>query len=179
MKKNTKGAIALGAAALLLAGGAGTYAAWSDEATLGGGDVTSGQLSIDEVAGSGGWVWATDDVTGPFNPDDDTIVPGDSIEYTAEYTLTVVGNNLVASLTPTLGGLTGDAALLGQLEFASDTSTPGINLANITAADNGETVTVTTTITFDPATTGQVGANESVSLAGSTILLEQTAPAGN
>lgn len=179
MKKNTKGAIAAGAAALLLAGGAGTFAAWSDEATLGGGDVTSGQLSIDEVAGSGGWVWATDDVTGPFNPDDDTIVPGDSIEYTAEYTLTVIGNNLVASLTPTLGGLTGDADLLGQLESESGTTTPGIELDNITDADNGKTVTVTTTITFNPETEDQVGADQTVSLAGSTILLEQTAPAGN
>lgn len=179
MKKNTKGAIAAGAAALLLAGGAGTFAAWSDEAELGGGDVNSGHLRITEAAGTGEWVWATDGVTGDFDPETDTIVPGDSIEYTADYTLEVEGTNLVASLTPTLGGLTGDEELLEQLTFASDSDTTGLDLDSITEANDGATVSVTTTITFDPATTDQVGAEQTVSLADSTILLEQTAPASN
>ena len=77
MKKITKGAIALGAAALLLAGGAGTMAAWSDEASLGGGEVTAGHLRITEAA-AGAWTWADGET---FDPATDLIVPGDVVEY--------------------------------------------------------------------------------------------------
>ncbi|HIT75362.1 MAG TPA: alternate-type signal peptide domain-containing protein [Candidatus Avipropionibacterium avicola] len=171
MKKNTKGAIAVGAAALLLAGGAGTMAAWSDEASLGGGSVESGQLRITETA-AGSWTWA--DGT-PFSPTDDRIVPGDSVQYTAEYTLVVEGDNLVASLTPDLGGVTGDLAPYLTVDATSDTT--GITLDNITEANNGDTVSVTTTITFNPETSGTDGMETEASLEGSTITLQQTAPA--
>ena len=174
MKKNTKGAIALGAAALLLAGGAGTYAAWSDSETLAGGSVTSGELRITQASG-GVWTWAGGD---EFNPDEDLIVPGDEIEYTAEYTLAVTGTNLVAALDASVSDdLTGDLA--PYLTASATSDTVGIDLDNITDADDGKTVSVTVTIEFDPETSGQDGMEASASLADSTITLEQTAPASN
>ncbi|MGX1858008.1 alternate-type signal peptide domain-containing protein [Dietzia sp. NPDC055340] len=173
MKKNTKGAIALGAAALLLAGGAGTYAAWSDEATLDGGVVKSGHLRITEVDG-GTWEWADGD---DFNPSSDLIVPGDVVQYTAEYRLDVAGDNLVAKLAPNLGGVTG--GLNDYLNVDATSNTDGITLDNITRADNAKTVSVTVSITFDPETSGEDGMDQSATLAGSTITLEQTAPASN
>ena len=173
MKKNTKGAIAVGAAALLLAGGAGTMAAWSDEASLGGDTVTSGQLRITETA-AGAWTWAgTED---EFDPETDRIVPGDAVQYTGEYELAVEGTNLVASLTSDLGGVTGDLASYLTVDATSDTT--GIMLDNITEDNDGDTVSVTTTITFDPQTSGTDGMETEASLEGSTITLQQTAPAG-
>src|SRR5690625_7962357 len=101
MKKNTKGAIAIGAAALLLAGGAGTMAAWSDEASLGGDTVTSGQLRITETA-AGAWTWAgTED---EFDPETDRIVPGDAVEHTGECELAGGGAHLGASRACGPGG---------------------------------------------------------------------------
>ncbi|GAA4262663.1 alternate-type signal peptide domain-containing protein [Dietzia aurantiaca] len=173
MKKNTKGAIALGAAALLLAGGAGTYAAWSDEATLGGGQVSSGHLRITETT-AGTWTWADGST---FVPSTDRIVPGDVVEYTATYTLAVEGNNLVASLTPNLGGV-GETGLGQYLTVAAESDTEGITLDNITEANDGDTVEVTTTITFDADTTSEASMNATATLDGSTITLQQTAPAG-
>ena len=174
MKKNTKGAIALGAAALLLAGGAGTFAAWSDEASLGGGDVTAGHLRITETE-AGAWTWNGGD---DFNPDEDFIVPGDVVEYTAEYQLDVLGENLVASLDATVNDdLSGDLAPFLTATATSNTS--GITLDNITEENDGDTVSVTVSITFNPDTSDNDGMDESASLAGSTITLEQTAPASN
>lgn len=173
MKKNTKGAIAACAAALLLAGGAGTYAAWSDSESIDGGTVTSGHLRITETT-AGAWTWADDTA---FNPATDLLVPGDVVEYTATYTLDVAGENLVAKLTPTLGGI-GQTGLGQYLTVAASSDTTGITLDNITEANDDDTVEVTTTITFDADTSGQNGMGQTATLAGSTITLEQTAPAG-
>lgn len=170
MKKNTKGAIALGAAALLLAGGAGTYAAWSDDATLAGGDVTAGHLRITEVDG-GTWAWANGD---DFNPGSDRIVPGDTVQYTAKYELEVSGTNLVASLTSDIGQVSGDLA-----QHLTVTTESTDDIANITETNNRDIVEVTTSITFDADTINQDGADATADLSGSTITLEQTAPASN
>lgn len=176
MKKNTKGAIAVGAAALLLAGGAGTMAAWSDSASLGGGTVTSGELGITQV-GTGAWTWATPGgATGEFNPTTARLVPGDVVTYTGTYALDVVGTNLKASLTPTLGGVTGDLATYLDVNAVSNTA--AVDIENITASDDTKQVSITTTITFKPGTTEEASMNKTASLAGSTITLQQTAPAG-
>ena len=169
MKKNTKGAIAAGAAALLLAGGAGTFAAWSDEASLEGGEVTSGHLRI-TAEDAGTWSWANGD---DFDPESDRLVPGDVVKYTAEYELEVLGNNLVASLTSELGDVSGDLA-----EYLTVTTESTDDITNITEENDGDTVSVTTVITFDPETSGQNGMDDSADLSGSTITLQQTAPAG-
>lgn len=179
MKKNTKGALAVGAAALLLAGGAGTMAAWSDSASLDGGAVTSGHLRITELADEGGWTWGTAGVAQgtEFDPGNDRIVPGDVVQYTGTYKLEVLGDNLVASLTPTVAGLTGDAELIAALTFASVSDTTDLDLANITDADDGKQVSITTTITFNDVN-DQVGADQTVQLSDASIVLQQTAPAG-
>ena len=169
MKKNTKGAIALGAAALLLAGGAGTYAAWSDDATLGGGEVKTGHLRITEVPGESGWTWATVDVTGDFDPDTDTLAPGDSIRFEGTYVLEIEGSNLTADLvastasTGTLpDGLTWTADSDASLEDLNETNNPG-------------EVTVGGTLAFDPNETGSM--DETITISDLTVTLKQTAPA--
>ncbi len=168
MKKTTKGAVAAGAAALLLAGGAGTMAAWNASTTGGAAQtVTAGSMSIAQD-GAGVWKWGgtgTNSGTA-FNPASDKLVPGDVVTYTANYKFDLVGTNLKATLTPSLGGVTG--ALLPQLDVAAATGTPTVYSAGL-----NQSATYTTTITFKPATANQVGASQTADLAGGVVTLEQ------
>lgn len=169
MKKNTKGAIALGAAALLLAGGAGTYAAWSDDATLGGGDVETGHLRITEVAGKSGWSWATPGVTGDFNPATDTLAPGDSIRFEGTYALEIEGSNLTAELVASTAST---GTLPAGLTWTADAN-PG--LTGLDETNNEDEVTVGGTLAFDPNATGSM--DETITISDLTVTLKQTAPA--
>ena len=49
MKKSTKGAVAAGAAAVLLLGGAGTLAFWNADGTAEGGTLTAGTLELTDL----------------------------------------------------------------------------------------------------------------------------------
>jgi len=98
MHTTTKGALAAGAAAVLLLGGAGTLAFWSDDATLNGGSVTSGSLSIDPVSCTSAWQYASGSAanTNVVNG----IVPGDAIYKVCTFTVAAVGDHITA--TPTI-----------------------------------------------------------------------------
>lgn len=165
MKKTTKGAVAAGAAALLLAGGAGSFAAWNASTGAGGSQtVTAGSMTIAEAPGSGVWKLGAAD----FTPGTDKIVPGDVLTYTASYNYTLVGTNLNATLKPTVGGISG--ALAAQLDVDTAGGTA------VTVGPGTGTQTITTTITFDPATDELVGAGESATLSGASVTLEQVLP---
>jgi len=57
MNKTIKGSLAAGAAAVLLLGGAGSLAYWTDAADIDGGTITAGTLTLD--AGTcGDWTYA-------------------------------------------------------------------------------------------------------------------------
>jgi len=91
MKRTTKGAIAVGAATLLLLGGGGTFALWNDSATLNAGTVESGHLTVDTAFAAGVWKDANN-VT--FNPLTDLAVPGDVLTYTTTVEIDAEGKNL-------------------------------------------------------------------------------------
>jgi len=106
-------AAALGAALLL---GGGTYALWSDSASLSGGTITAGDLRLDagtmaaydisaDTAGPGGTPAVVngvtlDSVTGTPIADlsDWRMVPGDTLALAFPYDLTLSGDNLKADL---------------------------------------------------------------------------------
>lgn len=95
MNKATKGALAAGAAGILLLGGAGTFALWEDSAGITGGTVSSGDLDLAMAAGT----WAQTATPGTaidINTFD--IVPGDSLTYTTTITATATGDNLQGEL---------------------------------------------------------------------------------
>ena len=71
MKKSTKGALAAAAAGTLLLGGAGTYAFWTDTATVDGGDIASGSITLSSVVCADDWTHSENDDVVEF------IVPGD------------------------------------------------------------------------------------------------------
>lgn len=147
MKKSTKGAFAAGAAAVLLLGGAGTLAYWSDNETVDGVSVGSGRLDLavddcddwqlDSTGGTGGDLGSRE------------IVPGDSLTKTCTYTLTAEGDHLEAALdvsTPSwTGALAGKVTTTATFTVGGDTVTAGTPYA----FEDGAPRTVTAAFTVD------------------------------
>jgi alternate signal-mediated exported protein len=182
MNKATKGAIAAGAAAVLLLGGLGSYALWSDQETLGGGTITSGDLSLTPAASPAPqWRDVSPDVAGNpkvIDPATLLIVPGDIVEYTASFTIEASGNNLLADLSADTTAITGDAALRSKIATSVTATSGGTTLptsgakTRITSAD--QAVAVSVRFTFDPATANQDAQNQSINLAAFALKLEQS-----
>lgn len=178
MERLTKGALAIGAGALLLLGGAGTYALWSDsQAVAEAGDISSGDLDL--ALGTAAWTLngtTVADVTAV------RIVPGDVLALSQPITVTAIGDSLQATLAVSgTDGLTGDQALLDALDvtFALDGppswATPNgdgtFEVAPSTAAYPA--VDADVTLTFDAATPDQVATGSVVNLSSLTFTLEQ------
>jgi len=151
MNKTTKGALGLGAAAVLLAGGAGSLAYWSGDATLNGGSITSGSLALNSPSCDGAWKYAA----GKAGAGTTVVkyVPGDVITKNCTFTITASGDNLSARLnTPAVSF---PAAAAGSSRVLTPTADYKIGTAaavngdnTITSADNGKTVTAAITVTI-------------------------------
>ncbi|WP_027503676.1 alternate-type signal peptide domain-containing protein [Rhodococcus sp. UNC363MFTsu5.1] len=176
MNKQTKGAIAAGAAALLLAGGAGTMAAWNSSQTVGGGAVNSGTLSLSQGTPAG---WT--DSSGPIDITTFKAVPGDVVTYNASFVVGAKGKNLAATLKADPSSITGDADLKTALNPTVTATVDGTALpsngsgAAITQAQDGKTVAVQVKFTFDSATAGTTAQGQAVNLANFNVTLTQNA----
>ncbi|MEV0948902.1 alternate-type signal peptide domain-containing protein, partial [Rhodococcus sp. NPDC049939] len=105
MNNKMKGAIAAGAATVLLAGGAGSMAAWNSATSVGGGAIGAGALALTQTVAPN---WS--DQHGPITVTDFRAVPGDVLTYSASFEVTARGTNLRASLAVDEATLVGDAA---------------------------------------------------------------------
>ena len=103
MKKSTKGAVAASAAALLLLGGMGTQAGWTDQAADGGGTLASGYLRLDATCD--GWLLDGVSVTDLSSV---RLVPGNSLTQVCRFTVAMRGNTLTAELDVDGPQLAGD-----------------------------------------------------------------------
>ncbi|WP_167735356.1 alternate-type signal peptide domain-containing protein [Rhodococcus sp. 1R11] len=177
MNKATKGSLAAGAAVVLLLGGAGSYALWSDTETLPLGPISTGVLKLEPVAAG---VWTdvspigpkTDPVTiGSFN-----LVPGDVLSYDATYRVDAEGNNLQATLVPDAASITyGTGISATEVTVALATTIGGQPIPNVlTSANNGNILTVKVLVTFNAGTELLVGQDTSVNLANFRVVLQQT-----
>ncbi|MBY4129701.1 alternate-type signal peptide domain-containing protein [Rhodococcus fascians] len=193
MNKATKGAVAAGAAAVLLLGGLGSLAVWNDSETLGGGTITSGDLRLTLVENSVNWQDVSYDVT-PVDINIDTfrIVPGDTVAYTADFLVEAEGENLTANLTADTSTILADddpasAQLLAAItpvvtatdEDDNPLPTDGAGTAVITRTTSDpadQTITVEVRFTFDRNTAGVVAQNQNISLANFTLDLTQIRP---
>jgi alternate signal-mediated exported protein len=165
MKKSTKGAVACGAAALILAGGAGSMAAWSASSpSTGGGTASSGHLTVTATSAPS-WTWATGG-TGAFDPATMTLSPGDSVHLSGTYTLGIKGTNLKATATVTSPGA---GSLPAGLTFTPDAV--GGTLTNLTQANDGQTVTAGGVLTFASSATSSM--DQSVNVSGLALTLQQ------
>ncbi|QHC57524.1 alternate-type signal peptide domain-containing protein [Rathayibacter sp. VKM Ac-2760] len=175
MKKTTKGAIAAGAAAVLLLGGAGTLAFWSDSAPIDAGAIDSGNLTLDVAAGT--WADATPGTTTgtAFDPATDLIVPGDIIQYTTNATVTGIGKNLEATFSADLPAAAGTLAPYVDTELTVAGETDGGDSLVFDFEDgDSQTFPVIVTFTFDPGTQNLDGQNATLDLAEFQLLLAQT-----
>lgn len=174
MNMKMKGAIAAGAATVLLAGGAGTMAAFNAGGSVGGGGVGSGSLSLTQ-SGTPSWT----DQHGTVSITDYKAVPGDVITYKASFAVTAKGTNLIANLGADSGTITGDAALKSAMRTSVTATTGGASLPSnaggtvITPAQNGKVVDVRVVFTFDPATAGAAAQTARLDLSNFNITLKQ------
>lgn len=148
MNKTAKGALAAGTAAVLLMGGAGTLAYWTDSVEGGAGTVNSGELTITPGA-AGAW---THNGTAVDNPQAVDAVPGDTFVYSgATYTIGADGEDLSASLTVNAAGLSTTGTFpAGAVTVDSDFTLEGSPLASsATITENNEADVVGVTITVD------------------------------
>jgi alternate signal-mediated exported protein len=150
MNKSTKGAIAAGAAAALLLGGAGSLAYWNAEGSIAGGSITAGALKLTNPT-TGEWTLNGDEVT---NIDNVRVVPGDELVYTGSWTIVATGDNLAADVDVTGFDASGDLADFVDLtDSYLVNSLPATN-DRITSANNGQTLAATVTVDFPWGGTG-------------------------
>ncbi|MDV7133197.1 alternate-type signal peptide domain-containing protein [Williamsia muralis] len=182
MKKQTKAAAAAGAGAILLLGGAGSLAYWNDSSSTPDAAISSGTLSLDDCTGDGTWTDVNHGGTTITDIDAFRIVPGDVVSYTCETAVNATGDNLTATLTADVGGVTGDQELEDALnppvvsvtangvELPSDDSGVQITPA---ALDADQPIVVSVTMTFDPLTDGTTAQTQTVNLAATQLVLTQ------
>jgi alternate signal-mediated exported protein len=120
MKKSTKGAIAAAAAGVLLLGGAGTLAYWTDAETVDGGDVTAGSIELTSVTCDADWTHDDAGGTGAVT----TIVPGDVITKECTGTLTLVGDHIGATVDIDDASFSGTGELDEVLDVTATMTSP-------------------------------------------------------
>ncbi len=179
MKKSTKGALAAGSAAVLLMGGVGTLAYWSDSEDITGGAINSGDLTLSQESGQDCSNWTLDSAGGSttYVPGTTLVVPGDVITRTCEYTVNASGSHLAATLGLEASAITGDVDLSGALDVDATYTLNAASVADgatVTSANDGHALVAAISVTFDTATSGTTAQLETAALNDVTISLTQT-----
>jgi alternate signal-mediated exported protein len=155
MGKTTKGAVAAAAAGVLLLGGAGTLAYWSDSETVTGGTLNSGHLDIatdGTNTGCGAWELDSGESAPVTYTAGDPLVPGDVLSRSCAYTIDAAGNHLRATISATAPSLTGDLANSLTVGTAN-LEVNGASATEFTEANDGQALTVDVTVTFNSTVT--------------------------
>lgn len=155
MNKSTKGALAAGAAAALLVGGAGTLAFWTAGENVPGGTIDAGHLDlVIDATNTGCGVWELD--SGESAPvtwsNGDPLVPGDVLTKECLFTIDAQGNHLRATVAASTPSISGTLAA-GLVVDATAITVGGVADTEFTEADDGSALGVSVTVTFtDPGT---------------------------
>ena len=169
MNKSTKGAIAAGAAAALLLGGAGSLAYWNATGTIAGGSISSGTLTL-TAKDTGTWKLNGTTVAAATTK----IVPGDELVYTGSYTIGATGNNIQGNLAVTGGTGTAWTGSTLTSTFKLD-GTAVTGTTPITGAQNGKDVAAEITIDFPFGSTADNSSQaKTVTLSNVGVTLTQT-----
>jgi alternate signal-mediated exported protein len=173
MNNKVKGALAAGAAGILLLGGLGSLAAWSDSTTSDPGILSSGELSLDEPT-AGAWFDVT---TVPAGESIDIaafdIVPGDVVEYRASVVVQAEGDNLSATLTADGSGIVAPTALSPYISTEVAANIGSAAVTTITEDNDGQTIDFVVTVAFSDTAVLQQGQNSSVDLSALAVTLQQ------
>lgn len=175
MNRNAKGALAAGAAVVVLLGGAGSYALWSDSSTNTPGNLSTGELDL-TAQGTPSWtdVSATGIVGGTaVDPTIDLLVPLDTWEYTSTFTAIATGKNMEAEVTvdPGAAGTPPTGVTVTPVATVDGTPAPGGSTVTITPGEP-HTVVVKVTVAFADVD-DQVSQNQGVNVSGMSVNLNQ------
>ncbi|GAA2003924.1 MULTISPECIES: alternate-type signal peptide domain-containing protein [Nocardioides] len=145
MRTIVKGSLAAGAGVVLLLGGAGTLAVWTDAEDLPGTGSTSGYLDL------------TDPVCDPWELDGGAafttqlIVPGDELSHRCTFTLDAAGEHLSATFETSDPVVTETNALVDDLVVSTAYTVAGVPVdpeAGGVAVQDGDVVTAVVTVSF-------------------------------
>lgn len=155
MDKSTKGALAVGAAAVLLVGGTGTLAFWTADETTPGGTIDAGHLDLLVDAtntGCGDWTLDSGESAAGTWADGDPLAPGDVLSKTCAFTIDAQGNHLRATVGVTDPDVSGTLAP-GLDVDATGVTVDGVSATSFTEANDGDALGVTITVELtDPGT---------------------------
>ncbi len=166
MKKSTKGAVAAGAAAVLMLGGAGSLAHWTAEADVAGASISTGNLTLDAADCGAGWtIDGTPAVA--FDTGTDKLVPGDVITRVCTMAVSATGKHLVADIAAE------GAALPEGAPFAIDTAYQVKDSADALRNDDqvvsgDKQIVATQTVTFKYGAASDNSSQDKLGLALST-----------
>ncbi|MGW9402452.1 alternate-type signal peptide domain-containing protein [Arthrobacter sp. NPDC055585] len=169
-----KGALATGVGVALLLGGGGTLAVWNDTANAQAGTIAAGTLDLKEPA-KGTW---TSNISGTV-VDITTykIVPGETLTYTQQLDVTLVGDQMKATLgidgVPASTFANGDV----RVEGPKFTDAGGVVLKDgVLTPDNAKKGKVTASATFAFDAANQSSVNATANLANIVYKLSQMDP---
>ncbi len=190
MNKFAMGGIAIGAGALLLLGGGGTFALWNDAANLNGGSVNSGQLKLDTTGYEGNWYHfdsaahtvAAYEAETPIDTSTYTIVPQDKLVFIGSgLGLTAEGGNLSFTVAvDTTGiaqsGFTVDTTFLGGLQEEGTPVLPtptsgGVYTINASNQTIDATLDAAVLVSFDAS--GTADQNLTLDLSSAQVKVQQ------
>lgn len=178
MNKTTKGAFAASAAAVLLLGGAGSLAYWSDSAAVNGGTINSGYLTLKPVVtGTNTTACDTDwkHTNGPKSGSTVVnIVPGDVITKSCTFKVTAKGDNLSATptvpstvlytITPKTGAAAPTSLDLPVAATYKLGATDFTGASKITEGDDTKVLTATIQVSFPYSATNGKNVNDTQNL---------------
>ena len=174
MNRTTKGALAGGAAAVLLLGGVGTLAFWTDTEVITGTDIDSGHLQLVDPLCDG---WELDGGD-PYVAQ--LLVPGDTLTQVCNYTVSSAGEHLAATFTATgPTDIDGAVELEEEIGFAATYKVNGgsVSGTGVTISD-GDNVEATLIVTWPIGTVADNDSNVVGGLAASledvTVVATQT-----
>lgn len=177
MKNSTKGAIAAASAGVLLLGGAGSLAFWSDTQVITGGTIDSGHISLDDTSAAGTCAdepfYLDVDETTPgsvFTPGVSHLVPGDVLTKICTFDINAVGDHLRATLEATGGAGTGT---LTQASSSAEFTIGGSTVTEIDETNNGDELKATITVTFPGLAATNVSQDQSLTVGDYTVNLTQ------
>lgn len=175
MNKMAKGAMATGLGVILLVGGGGTLATWNQAQSASMGSIVAGDLNLAPSATNGTGQWATAAGTKIPNIAAYKVVPGEALTYTQNLDLTLVGDQMKATLALTGAGV--DNGFGTNVGVVTTVAKGAKTLTGVTLlpADSG-VITATTTFTFKVATTGRDAVNATYNFSTVGYKLEQQAP---
>lgn len=155
MKKSTKGALAGSAAALLLMGGMGTHASWSDGDSVPGTALSAGHLDLVRT-NCAGWV-----INGSaLNPASVKIAPGAVLTQVCTFEVDAVGASLKATLSVSAPSYTGgSSSILTDALTTSATYQNNVTnapIASTTQLSDGDVIKATISVTLPSTADGSV-----------------------